>query len=42
MVKNKLFTDKQFGFINGRATGLQLIKVLNEWTEALEKNNYVD
>jgi hypothetical protein len=42
MKKNKLFTNKQFGFINGRATGLQLIKVLNEWTEALERNNYVD
>jgi hypothetical protein len=42
MFRNKLFSNKQFGFINGRATSLQLMHVLNEWTEALEQNNYVD
>ena len=33
---NKLFSTRQFGFINGRSTVLQLLKVIDKWTEALE------
>jgi hypothetical protein len=36
MTKNKLFSKKQFGFISGRSTTLQLLKVMNEWTEILD------
>ena len=42
MITNKFFTKKQFGFINGRSTGLQLLRALDEWTGSLENGNYTD
>ena len=35
--RNKLFSEKQFGFISGRSTTLQLLLVLDQWTEILDK-----
>jgi len=35
-VKNKLFTNKQFGFLKGRSTVTQLLQILDDWTETLE------
>ena len=40
--KNKLFTNKQYGFIVGRSTSLQLIRVLEEWTDAIDNGQGVD
>jgi len=40
--KNKLFTCKQFGFIKGRSTVLQLLKVLDIWTHNLEIGGNID
>ena len=37
MKLNKLFSRKQFGFIGGRSTTLQLLKVLDEWTSVLDR-----
>ncbi len=42
MDSNNLFSTQQFGFIKGRSTSLQLLKVLDEWTEALDNNEVVD
>ena len=42
MTKNKLFSKKQFGFISGRSTTLQLLKVMNEWTEILDNGCSID
>ena len=42
MVSNQLFSEKQFGFIKGRSTVLQLIRALEEWTEALDTGKAVD
>ena len=42
MIKNDLFTEKQYGFMSGRSTALQLLKVIDEWTEALENGDSVD
>ena len=42
MVDNKLFSKKQFGFISGRSTTLQLIYVLNIWTEILDQGGELD
>jgi len=42
MMKNKLFSSKQFGFIFGRSTSLQLLKVLDIWTEAIDNGYYID
>ena len=37
-----LFTDKQFGFLRGRSTTLQLLQILDKWTECLEHGGQVD
>lgn len=42
MKNNNLFSNKQFGFVSGRSTVLQLIKVLDAWTEALDEGLAVD
>ena len=39
---NKLFSNKQFGFIGGRSTTLQLIHVLDMWTEILDQGGTLD
>jgi len=39
---NKFFTKKQYGFIAGRSTSLQLLRVLEEWTEAVDNGKGVD
>ena len=40
--KNNLFSSRQFGFISGRSTVLQLLRVLDEWTTALDEGHCVD
>ena len=42
MQRYNLFSDKQFGFISGRSTLLQLLTVLDRWTEALDNGEEVD
>lgn len=42
MKSHNLFSDKQYGFIEGRSTVLQLIRVLDEWTEMLDNGSCVD
>ena len=42
MIQNKLFSDKQFGFISGRSTTLQLLIVMEEWTEILDNGGTQD
>ena len=37
MKENKFFSSQQYGFISGRSTSLQLLEVLDKWTEALER-----
>ena len=39
---NKLLSNRQFGFIKGRSTVLQLLKVLDDWTSSLEKGGQVE
>jgi len=41
-VVNNLFTDKQFGLLKGCSTVTQLLKVLDDWTEALETGGSID
>ena len=36
-VNNQLFSTQQFGFLKGRNTVLQLLKMLDLWTESLEE-----
>ena len=42
MRSNKLFSDKQFGFISGRSIVLQLILVIDNWTEILDEGGCMD
>lgn len=42
MRSNKLFSPKQFGFLNERSTILQLLHVLNIWTEILDQGGSID
>ena len=42
MKSNKLSSDKQFGFISGRSTVLQLLHVLDKWTESIDKGHSSD
>ena len=37
----RLFSKNQFGFLNGRSTSLQLLKVMNDWTLSLENGHMV-
>ena len=39
---NNLFSNRQFGFISGRSTVLQLLKVLEDWTRILDEGGCVD
>ena len=42
MKSNNLFSDKQFCFISGRSTVLQLLHVLDKWTESIDKGHSSD
>ena len=42
VVCNLLFSKQQFGFIAGRSTTLQLLKVMDEWTEILDNSGTID
>ena len=40
--RHQLLSNKQFGFRKGKSTTLQLLKVLDEWTEMLENGHNID
>ena len=42
MKANKLFSSKQYGFIAGRSTALQLFEVIDKWSEALDEGLDID
>jgi DNA-binding NarL/FixJ family response regulator len=42
MKRNTLFSPKQFGFISGRLTSLQLLYVLERWTKILDEGGSLD
>jgi hypothetical protein len=39
---NNLFSQKQYGFIKGRSTVLQLLQVFDDWSSLLEKKGQID
>ena len=42
MKDNNFFSRKQFGFLKGRSTVLQLLRVIDGWTEILDRGGCVD
>src|SRR4030088_3445056 len=41
-LSNKLFSDRQYGFIKNRSTVLQLLRVVDDWTRSLDLGKQVD
>ena len=39
---NSILSDKQFGFLGGRSTILQLLIAMDEWTEILDRGGAID
>ena len=39
---NNLFSNKQFGFLNGSSTVLQLLTVLDKWTKIIDEGGTID
>jgi len=39
---NQIFTDRQFGFLKGRSTVTQLLRILDHWTDLLGTGGKVD
>ncbi len=39
---NNLLSNKQFGFTKGKSTILQLLRVLDDWTESMDARLPVD
>jgi len=42
LLQNKLFSNKQYGFIKVRSTTLQLLHLLDNWTNCLEEGGQMD
>jgi len=42
LLGNGLLSDKQYGFISGRSTSLQLLHMLDWWTDYLEYGGQID
>jgi len=40
--QNSYFSNKQYGFIKGRFTVLQLLKIMDDWTAQLDSGGQVD
>ena len=40
--RNKLFSNKQFGFQDRRSTALQLLVVLDKWTKIIDDGGTID
>ena len=40
--RNNILSRLQFGFVSGRSTVLQLLKVMDPWIETLDKGGNVD
>jgi len=39
---NGFFSDKQYGFIKGRSTVFQLLKIFDDWTSQLDAGKQID
>ena len=41
-MKNDLFSNRKYGFLNGRSTVLQLLRIIDEWTLNLDLGGQID
>ena len=42
MKSNNLFSSRQYGFLDGRSTVLQLLTVLDKWTKTIDEGGSID
>ena len=42
LVGNDLISNIQYGFVKGRSTSLQLLQILDKWTDCLENGGQID
>jgi len=42
LLENDLLSTKQYGFIKGRSTMLQLLQMTDKWTKYLESGSHID
>ena len=42
LLNNKLCSNRQYGFIKGRSTLLQLLNILDKWTHELDNGGQID
>ena len=42
LIENNILSNRQYGFINGRSTLLQLLTVMDMWTECLDRGSEID
>ena len=42
LLDNNLLHEKQYGFIKGRSTSLQLLNIMDKWTKYLEQGRQID
>jgi hypothetical protein len=42
MINNNLLSDRQYGFVSKRSTTLQLLQVMEVWTQALDDRNEIE
>ena len=42
MSEYSLLSEFHFGFVKGRSTSLQLLKIFNDWTESIENGKFSD
>ena len=41
-VRNDIFSKQQYGFLKGRNTVIQLIKMFDQWSDSLEVGGQID
>jgi len=39
---NDLFSNRQYGFLKGRSTALQLLNIIDDWTLKLDLGGQID
>ena len=42
LLGNDLISNRQYGFVKGRSTSLQLLQILDKWTDCLENGGQID
>jgi len=42
LLGNDLISNRQYGFVKGRSTSLQLLQILDKWTHCLENGGQID